>query len=120
MGTNTTQKEVLGLENKYWDAMRNNDIETAVSLTKFPAMLSSPKGIQRMPEAEYRKMMKDFNGEQFKGIELQNPQVDVLSEDTVLVSYSIMFNGMKMLDTSTWVKENGKWICAFHTENPLN
>lgn len=54
------------------------------------------------------------------GIELQDPQVDVLNQDTALISYSIKYNGMDMLDVSTWVREKGRWSCAFHAENPIN
>ena len=36
MDTKPTQNEIVGLERKYWDAMKNNDVETAVQLTKFP------------------------------------------------------------------------------------
>lgn len=114
-----TQKEIVSLEEKYWDAMKNNDIEAAVSLTKFPCTVVSPKGAQRISEQEYRKMMSSNKGDSYKEIEIKNPQVDILNKDTALISYSIQHNGMNMLDVSTWVNENGKWLCAFHAENPL-
>lgn len=119
MNSNPTQNEILRLEQKYLDAMKNNDVEAAVKLTKFPCVLSSPKGAQRIEEKEYRKMMESMNGDEYKGIDIENPQVDVLNRDTALISYSIKFNGMNMLDISTWVREDGQWTCAFHSENPI-
>jgi len=120
MNSNPTQNEILGLERKYWDAMKNNDVDAAVKLTKFPCVVTSPKGAQRIDEKEYRKMMESMKGDSYKEVEIENPQVDILSQDTALISYSIQHNGMKMLDVSTWVRENGKWACAFHSENPTN
>ena len=119
MNTNPTQNDILGLEKKYWDAMKNNDVEAAVKLTKFPCVLTSAKGVQRIEENEYRKMMSSMKGDTYKGIEIENPQVDILGKDTALISYSIKHDGMKMLDVSTWVRENDKWTCAFHSETPI-
>lgn len=120
MKADNTEAEILNMERKYWDAMQSQDIEAAVSLTKFPCTIASPKGVQRVNEADYRKMMSSSNGEAFKGIELQNPQVEVFNYDAAMISYSIKQNGVKMLDVSTWVREHGHWVCAFHSENPLN
>lgn len=120
MTSSTTQNEILGLEQKYWDAMKNNDVDAAVKLTKFPCVLTSPKGAQRIDEKEYRKMMGSMKGEAYKGVKIENPQVDLLTDDAALISYSIKHEGEDMLDVSTWVRENGKWTCAFHSENPIN
>lgn len=117
--SNFSKNEIIKLENKYWDAMRSNDVETAVSLTRFPCILTSPKGVQHVSEDQYREMMKADKGDKYKGINLLNPQVDVLNDDAALITYNIEMNGMQMLDTSTWIRENGKWICAYHSENQI-
>jgi ketosteroid isomerase-like protein len=114
------KKEILGLERKYWDAMRNKDVDAAVEMTKFPCILTSPKGAQRIEEKEYRDMMNSMKVDTFKGVEIENAEVNFLNKDTALISYSIKYNGMDMLDVSTWVRENGKWTCAFHSENPIS
>lgn len=72
----------------------------------------------RITEKEYRQMMWAHNPDQFKGIELTDAKVDLLNEDTALISYSTEVNGMSMLDVSTWVREGKEWRCAFHSENP--
>lgn len=113
------KKEVLGLEEKYWDAMRSNDVDTAVSLTKFPCMMTSPKGVQSIGEAQYRQIMQRMKGDEYKDVEIQDPQVTVLNEDAALIAYSTELNGMHMVNASTWVKTGDKWVCAFHSETPL-
>lgn len=110
--------EILELEEKYWDAMRENDVETAVALTKFPCTVAGPHGARRVTESEYRELMLAMNGDDYKGIELKNPMVDFLNDNTALISYTTCVKGMKMLDVSTWVCEGGQWVCAFHSETP--
>ena len=97
MNANPTQNDILGLEKKYWDAMKNNDVEAAVKMTKFPCVITSTKGAQRVEEKDYRKMMESANGDNYKGIELENPQVNFLGKDTALISYSIKYQGKNML-----------------------
>ncbi len=118
--SNAIETEILKMEQKYWDSVKNQDIEAAVLLTKFPCVVVSPKGMQKVSEGDYRKMMGSMKGDAFKGIELQNPQVHILNQDAAMISYSIKHNGMKMMDVSTWVREKGRWVCAFHSENPLD
>lgn len=81
MNNAPNKQEIFSLEKKYWDAMRNNDVEAAVSLTKFPCVVTSPKGAKRITEAQYRQMMQANKPDQFKGIEIADPHVDVLNEN---------------------------------------
>lgn len=114
------KNEILHMERRYWEAMKNNDVEAAVALTKFPCVISGPQGARRVTEEQYRELMESMNGDEYKGIEIKDPHVDILTDDTALISYSTEVNGMKMLDVSTWVREDDKWVCAFHSENPVN
>jgi len=119
MNTVPNKQDIFVLEKKYWEAMKNNDVDTAVDLTKFPCTVAGPKGAQRISKDQYREMMQSNKGEQYKDVKIMDPHVDILNENTALISYSIKMNGMKMLDVSTWIREGEKWVCAFHSENPL-
>lgn len=120
METSSINREILGLENKYWEAMKNKDTETAVSLTKFPCVVTSPQGVQSISEDQYRTMLQASKPELLKDIKVQDPHVVVLNPDTAMISYTIQMNDVRMLDISTWVRESGKWVCAFHSEHPIN
>lgn len=113
------KQDIFALEKKYRDAIKNNDVDTAVALTKFPCTVAGPKGAQRVSKDQYRQMMQSNKSDQYKGVELKDAHVDILNENTALISYSTVIKGMKMLDVSTWVREEDKWVCAFHSENPL-
>lgn len=115
-----TNDEIISLEKKYWQAMGDADIETAVSLTRFPCIVSGPQGTRRISEDEYRSMMKSHPSDQYKTIEMKNPHVESLGDKAAIISYETNVNGMKMSDLSTWIRQGDQWVCAFHSENPLH
>jgi len=119
MHTNMNDQAFLNLEKQYWQAMGNNDVEAAVALTKFPCIVAGPQGLLQVNESEYRKIMAKQRGDAYKDVELQDPKVRMLNEQTAIVAYTVLINGMKMLDVSTWIKDGTEWSCAFHSENPI-
>jgi hypothetical protein len=62
--------------------------------------------------------MKANDGSQYKNIELQHPQVEIMSDETAVITYEVNVNGKKMFDTSLWLKNENKWICGYHSEFP--
>ncbi len=110
------QTQVIELEEKFWKAIQEGDIESAVSLTRFPCLISSPKGGQLVLEEDFRKMMAAYSGKSYLGMEMKNNLVQILNDDTAIISYEALLNGKTSIDTSTWVNENGNWQCAFHSE----
>ena len=70
------QNEIIELENKYWKAMAESDVETAVSLTRFPCLVSGPRGTNLVTENDYREMMAAHPGDQFRNIKLENTKVE--------------------------------------------
>lgn len=114
-----TSDEIISLERKYWNAMADTDVETAVSLTRFPCIVTGPQGTRRIQEDEYRSMMKSHPSDQYKGIELKNPHVEILGNESAIISYEINVKGTRMSDLSTWIRQGDRWVCAFHSENPI-
>ncbi len=112
------QSQIIELEEKFWQAMRNDDIEAAVSLTRFPCLLSGPQGSRLVVESDFRNMMKGHTGRSFEDIELQNKLVEILNEETAIITYEVDHKGKTYLDTSTWVNVNSNWLCAYHSEIP--
>lgn len=113
------QKEIVRLEKKYWAAMKENDVERAVALTRFPCTVAGPQGAMQVSEEQYRRLMSVQEKGHFKGIQVKNAQVDLLNPSTALINYSTVVDGMKMTDVSMWVRDGKRWRCAFHSENPL-
>lgn len=110
------QSQIIELEQSFWQAMREDDIEGAVSLTRFPCLISGPQGSRLVVEDDFRKMMKAHSGKEFQGVELKNTLVEILNEETAVITYEYELKGKTFLDASTWILVNGNWVCGFHSE----
>jgi hypothetical protein len=117
MNSQSTQNEILTLENRYWQAMKDSDIESAVSMTHFPCLVAGPSGVMRVDEASYKKMMASNKGKT-QDFEIKNAEVEMINADTAVIAYQLKSNGKECFDSSTWVREDGNWLCALHTEVP--
>ena len=124
MPTVTAEKELLELENQYWQTMRSHDVEAAVRLTSFPCLVAGASGVGLIDEPTYRKMM---TGAKWKlhDFRITDGKVQFPNDDTALVAYKVhedlTVEGEKVkldaADTSVWVRRGGKWLCAMHTES---
>lgn len=113
------QNEIIGLEKKYWKAMVDKDIESAISLTHFPCTVAGPHGAERISEDQYRQILQTSNTDQYRNVDINDARVDVWNDQTAMITYSTLINGHDFLDVSTWIREDGKWVCSYHSENPF-
>lgn len=121
------KRELIGLEKKYWQAMQDQDLQTAIRLTDFPCLVAGAHGLMAVDQAQYEKMFQSHKEEVLRVRVDDNPEVRLLLPDTAIIAYKInctMKAGgkektMNAVDTSTWVKRDGEWRCAMHTETEL-
>lgn len=126
---NTHDSELVDLEKRFWQALVDEDADTAVSLLTEPALMVSDHGVMKFDHDTYRQMaekgpmvLKDFS--------LSDMQVEFPTEDVAVLTYkvdqTIATRGkpgqttQKMADSSTWVRQDGSWRCVMHTETPLS
>jgi len=116
------KNDIIELEKKYWDAMISQDYETVRGLTKFPCIVAGKQGVMSVDEPSYKKMFEQGEGKKMKVKGITNEQIQ-MGEDHALIGYLIELDyegkDMKCACTSTWIKENDKWLCAMHTESDL-
>ena len=117
-------RELMRLEKKYWQAMRDHDLKTALSLTDFPCVVAGAQGVvsvdQKQFEAMFNSHTETINSLKFDG----DPHVRLLNDDTAIVGYKIHSRvtadgheaEQNCVDTSTWVKRGAQWKCAMHAE----
>jgi len=114
--------EIINLEKKYWDGMAVHDYETVKNLTKFPCIVAGKKGVMAVDEPAYKKMFEQGADRTMKVNGISEEQVQA-GEDHAMIAYLIDLNydgkTMKCACTSTWVKVDGNWLCAMHTESDL-
>ena len=125
MPTTSVTKELLGLENEYWQALKNRDVEAALRLTDETCIVAGAQGVANIDRESFRKMMnaEQYTLEDFKLDD--DAQVRMLSEDVAIVAYKVReeltVDGepvtLDASEASTWVRRDGRWVCALHTES---
>lgn len=118
------EEELLELERQYWQAMKDRDVEAALRLTDFPCVVAGPSGIGLIEKQAFTAMMKDAPY-RIKKMDLDpEAKVRLIRDDVAVVAYKIhgevSVDGKSVKvdasDSSTWIKRNGRWACAHHTE----
>ena len=123
MGNATIEKQLIDLEKKYWQAMKEKDADTATRLTDDTCIVSGPQGVARVARQAIAGMVRNA-GYDLKSFELEDAQVRMLTDDIALVAYKVheelTVDGKPVTvdasDASTWIRRDGRWVCAMHTE----
>lgn len=117
------KNQILDLEKAYWTGMANHDYEAVKSLTKFPCIVASNKGVMNVDEPSYQQIFEQGADKKLSVENISNEQI-TLGADHAMIAYQIDLNydGKKStcICTSTWIKEDDKWRCAMHTETPVS
>jgi ketosteroid isomerase-like protein len=118
-------KELIELERRYWRAVKDHDVEEAVRLTADPCILSGATGVARFGHEAFRAMWAGAATYTLDRFRIgDDVQVHMLSDDIAVVAYSVHEDltvegtpvALDAAETSTWVRRDGRWVCAVHTE----
>ena len=124
MTTQTIEAELLELEKRYWQALKDQDVDSAMALTDDPCIVAGAQGIGLLDRKTIGALVKaptyTLNRFELK----DGAQVRLLQEDVAIVAYQVheelTVDGkpvtLDAADSSTWVRRNGRWLCALHTE----
>jgi ketosteroid isomerase-like protein len=117
------------LEHRFWRALVDEDIDTALGLLCEPALLVSTHGSVQFDHATYRRMAEQ-GPMVVKDFQIIDLQVLMPTPDTAVMTYLVVqtlaVRGepgdivQRMTDASTWVRQGDRWRCALHTETPLD
>lgn len=120
----TTKQELLALEKQYWNAIKAKDAATAASLSDETCVVVGAQGVGELDRATLAKMMKTGNYE-LRDYTIGDVHMLPISDDVVTMAYKVkedlLVEGqpiqLEAYDASVWVKRNGNWVCATHTES---
>ena len=125
MQTKNIENDLLNLERQYWQAMKDKDIEAMNGLTDYPCIVTGAQGVASLDRMHLEGMMKTaaWTLEDFKLDD--DAEVRVLSDDVATIAYKVheklTVDGkpvtLDAADASVWVRRDGKWLCAMHTES---
>lgn len=124
MATSRHHTEIENLERSFWQSMVDREPSVATGMITEPALMVSGHGPMTFDRAGYTKMA---NNEQHRLVDYTLSDMDVLfPTDNVAIATYRAHQKMEMdgkplefdsVDSSTWVKVDGGWKCAAHTES---
>jgi hypothetical protein len=118
-----SKEELVKLEKQFWQAMIDKDVDAALKLTHDPCIVTGAQGVARIDSKTFAGMMEKGTWT-LKSFTFQNIEVEQLSDDVAIIGYKVqedlIVDGkplkMEAADSSTWVRKDGRWKCAMHTE----
>lgn len=124
MASESVKKELVELERQYWQALKDNDVQTVERLTANPSILTGAQGVGEHDKKRVVEMMKNASYT-LDSFELKpDIKVRMLSDDVGVVAYEVheemTVDGktveLDAAEASTWVRDGDGWVCALHTE----
>ena len=118
--------ELLNLERRFWDAMKTKDANVASSMTDDQCIVVGAQGVSSIDQQTMGKLTTEgkWTLEQY-AFDEKNAQVRYLTDDIAIVAYKVNerveLEGKSLPieanDASVWVRRDGEWRCALHTES---
>lgn len=118
------KQTLVGLEEKFWQALQDGDVDAALELTADPCIVTGAQGVARIDKATFAGMMKkaQWTIDEFK---ISDAEVQEVSDDVAIIAYKVRekvkVDGEELefeaADASTWVRNKDGWLCALHTES---
>jgi uncharacterized protein (TIGR02246 family) len=123
MPEGTIEAQLTDLEKQYWTAIRDRDVQAAMRLTDDPCIVTTAQGVGRIAREAFAGMLQ-AGGWTLHEFTFSDMQVRILSEGVAIVAYRVKelmtVDGKSITldaaDSSTWVRRDGQWMCALHTE----
>lgn len=121
------EQEMLELETKFWQAMKDHDVAAAKGATDFPCIVAGASGVGSVNAEQFAQMMTGANWTLLDFKIHDDVLVREIGDDVRLVAYKLHEDltvdgkpvSMDAADASVWVRRNGTWLCALHTESLL-
>jgi uncharacterized protein (TIGR02246 family) len=126
MTTKANTGELLEQERKFWNAMKEKDAGTAGRMTDDGCIIVGAQGVSSIDRKSMAKMTEEGQWElEHFTVDERTAQVRFLNDDVALVAYKVNERvavdgetvNMEANDASVWVRRDGEWLCAMHTES---
>ncbi len=119
------RETILDLERQYWNAMKARDGKAAARLTADGCIIAGPQGVREVKSDAIAGMVERGS------FELKDYMLDergakfcTIGRDVAILAYPVhermVSDGrpstLDAFDLSVWVRRDGGWACAAHTE----
>jgi ketosteroid isomerase-like protein len=119
-------QELRDREKSYWDAIQRKDAAAAMEMTDDACTVAGAQGVGEMDRERLGAMLGHPNFELTSySIDDEQFRVHQIADDVAVVSYQVREDlivdgkpeSIEAFDTSVWVRRDGQWLCASHTES---
>jgi hypothetical protein len=126
MTTRPARDDILDLERRFWNTMRDKDGAAAARMTATPCVLVGAQGVSAIDPASMTQMMQHGQWTLKRyAFDDESVQIQSIDDDTAIIAYAVMedleVEGKPMSlhanDSSVWVRRGGPWVCVLHTES---
>lgn len=115
------------LETRFWQSMVDKDPDTAMAMIADECLIAGPAGTMRIDPDQYAEMTREGQWT-LKSFDFDDLEVVFPRDDVAVIAYKVHETGdmkgqrmdLRCADTSTWVRQDGEWKCAMHTETILD
>jgi ketosteroid isomerase-like protein len=119
----TMTSELIALERQYWQAIQDGDFDKIGELTDDPCIVTGAQGLAQVDRPTLERMLVNAPWI-LHSFELSGEQGRMISDDVAVLAYKVRerltVDGKPLTleanDSSTWVRRDGRWLCALHTE----
>jgi uncharacterized protein (TIGR02246 family) len=124
--TDGRSEELMDVERRFWNAMQAKDAAAASDLTDDGCVIVGAQGVSAIDAKTMAKLTREGTWElEEYSFDDQSRQVRFLTNDIAIVAYvvkeRILIQGERLPieanDSSVWVRRDGQWRCALHTES---
>jgi hypothetical protein len=127
MVESTVERELVELETAYWQALKDGDTAALSRLTDFPCLVLGAQGVMSVDEAHLSAIIESASWSIDAFAIADDFEVRLLTDDIALVAYKVHEEltvegepvAVDAADASVWVRRQGHWRCAMHTESHL-
>lgn len=119
-------QELLEVEKRFWDAMKQKDAGTAERMTDDKCIIVGAQGVSEIDRKTMAKLTTEGQWElQQYNFDANNARVRFIDDDIAIVAYKVnervVVDGhtvpIEANDSSVWIRRGGEWLCALHTES---
>jgi uncharacterized protein (TIGR02246 family) len=124
--TDAREQELIDVERRFWNAMQEKDAAAASTLTDDQCVIVGAQGVSAIDAKTMAKLTSEGTWElKHYAFDERARQIRFLTEDIAIVAYPVqervIVDGetlpIEANDSSVWVRRDGHWRCALHTES---
>jgi len=122
------EQTIIDLEQKFWRTMVDKDTEASVAMLPEKSIVAGAQGAALLTHDGYRGMARQGDALwRLKSFRFDDVKVIFPAENVAVIAYTVTEEmnvegkplTLKAADATTWVRQDGKWLAALHTESVL-